>query len=195
MPFRPEDPGRRALLIALAAAVVAASVGALAVREQGAEERRLLEDRATTLANALESSLGEAMGEHRPESMRAILDAVARTDGVAGIGVADRSGALRKSAGDAPPGVAVAGRERFTWTDRRLVLVRPVENAAAASAATVARRGRTARSIFRQGTPGAFACTVAGMCVAASPMTTRAKQTASTVFSSRANCSSEIAAV
>jgi PAS domain S-box-containing protein len=119
---------RHAASVALASAVIASAVAALVVREHGAEERRLLEERAATLAKALESSLGEAMGEHRPESMGAILDAVARTDGVAGVGIADRSGALRKRAGDVPPGLAEPARGRFTWTERRLALLRPVAN-------------------------------------------------------------------
>src|SRR5690348_6240166 len=130
MPLRAPH-ARTAALVALAAAVVAFGAAALAVRERGAEERRLLEDRASTLADALESSLTEAMGEHRPESLGAISSALARTEGVAGLAIADRKGAVRHAAGAVPSHLPPPPRARFEWTSARLSLSRPVENAAA----------------------------------------------------------------
>ncbi len=129
--MRPIAPAaRNAALVGLASAVLATATGALVVREQGAEERRLLEDRANTLADALGSSLSEAMGEHRPESMTAILGALARTEGVAGIALADRAGVIRRTAGEVPSSVPPPASPSFAWSDRRLALSRPVENGA-----------------------------------------------------------------
>jgi PAS domain S-box-containing protein len=120
---------RRATLVALGAAVVAAVAGAFVVRQHAVEERLLLEERATTLANALESSLSEAMGEHRPESMRVILAAVGRTEGIVGVALTDRRGLVRHGAGKVPSLVEPPRSDAFTWTPERLTLARPVENA------------------------------------------------------------------
>ncbi len=119
---------RAAALAALLVAVVVALLGALEVRQQGQEGRRLLEDRAATLAEAVQGSLTEAMGQHRPETMGPILDAVARTEGVAGIGVVDRQGTMRRAAGEVPGQLAIPERAAFRWSDRRLTLARPVAN-------------------------------------------------------------------
>jgi len=102
MPFRASPAARNATLVVLAAAMVAALAGALIVRQHGDEERRLLEDRAATLADALGSSLTEAMEEHRPGSMGAILGALAHTEGVAGVAIADATGMVRHASGDVP---------------------------------------------------------------------------------------------
>jgi signal transduction histidine kinase/PAS domain-containing protein len=78
------------------------------------------------LAEALERSVTEAMTEHRPGSMAAILSAVARTDGVAGVALADAAGKVRFAAGEAPARVGSAGAPR--WTERRLVVEKPIDN-------------------------------------------------------------------
>ena len=128
MPFRVPASARSTILVVLVAAVLAATLGALEVRQQGQEQRRLLEDRATTLADALQSSLSEAMGEHRPETMGPIVDAVARAEGVAGIGITDRQGQFRRRAGEVPGQLEVPAQASFTWGPRRLALARPVAN-------------------------------------------------------------------
>jgi signal transduction histidine kinase len=119
---------RTAAPIVLAAAVVAALAAALVVRAQGREERRLLQDRAATLGDALAGSLSEAMQEHRPESMGAILGALARTEGVAGVAISDRTGVVRHSAGEVPSRLPPPAAAAYAWGERRLALSRPVEN-------------------------------------------------------------------
>jgi PAS domain S-box-containing protein len=122
---------RPVLIVALCVAVLLAAAGATVVRYQGQEERSTLEERAATLADAVQSSLTEAMGEHRPETMGPIVEAVRRTEGVAAIGIADDRGIVRRGAGDAPNVFTVPQRPRFDWTERRLTLTRAIDNAPA----------------------------------------------------------------
>ncbi len=119
--------GRTAALLIGVAAAVTAVAGLLLYRAEERSERALYEGRAATLAIALRSSLGEAMSEHRPESMQAVVTAVARTEGVAGLAVADRQGAVRYAAGIVPPRVDPAA-EGPSWSGARVALVRPVPN-------------------------------------------------------------------
>src|SRR5512141_682846 len=128
MSFPGSPVARSAALVVLAAAVVAALAGALLVREHGREERRLLEDRAATLAGALAGSLSEAMQEHRPGSMGAILGALARTEGVSGVAIADPAGVVRHAAGEVPPRLTPPARATYAWSERRLALSRPLDN-------------------------------------------------------------------
>ena len=93
---------RTALLLILVAAVVSVLAGALLQREEERSERALLETRAPRSREALEHSVTEAMTEHRPQSMAAILGAMALTDGVAGLALADAGGRVRYRAGEAP---------------------------------------------------------------------------------------------
>ena len=131
MPSPALPAARSAALVVLAAAVVAALAGAIIVREHGREERRLLEDRAATLADALAGSLSDAMQEHRPESMGAILGALARAEGVGAVAVSDAAGVVRHAAGDAPSSLPPPARAAYAWSERRVALSRPVENAPA----------------------------------------------------------------
>ena len=128
MPFLASPATRNAALVTLAAAVVASLAAAFIVRAHGDEERRLLEHRAATLADALEGSLSEAMHEHRPGSMNAILGALARTEGVAGVAIADSAGVFRHGSGDVPTHLTPPPRAMYAWGNR-LALTRPVENA------------------------------------------------------------------
>ncbi len=129
--------GRTAALLILAAAAVCGAAGFLLYRAEERSERALYEGRAATLAAALQSSLVEAMSEHRPESMQAIVAAVARTEGVAGLALADRRGIVRIAAGEVPERLDVAataparGRPAFAWAGARLRAVRPIANAVA----------------------------------------------------------------
>src|SRR5512143_3358583 len=134
MAFPGSPAARSAAVVVLAAAVVAALAGARIVREHGREERRLLEDRAATLAGALAGSLSEAMHEHRPGSMGAILGALARTEGVSGLAIADRAGVVRHAAGDVPSRIPPPARAAYAWSDRRLALTRPLDNGPACQA-------------------------------------------------------------
>jgi PAS domain S-box-containing protein len=131
MASRASPATRKAALVALASAIVAALAGAFIVRAHGNEDRHLLEQRAETLGDALGSSLSEAMQEHRPSSMDAILGALARTEGVAGVAITDRAGAIRHASGDVPDRVPPPARAAYAWSERRLALTRPVENAPA----------------------------------------------------------------
>ncbi len=117
---------RTALLLILVAAVVSVLAGALLQREEERSERALLETRASALAEALEHSVTEAMTEHRPQSMAAILGAMALTDGVAGLALADADGKVRYRAGEAPDRLGAAAERR--WSATRLVLTLPVVN-------------------------------------------------------------------
>ncbi|HYG66171.1 MAG TPA: ATP-binding protein, partial [Anaeromyxobacteraceae bacterium] len=91
-----------------------------------AAERRSLEERAAILAGSVERSLTEAMQDHRPESMRAIVAAVARTEGVAGVALGGPDGAVRFGAGDVPWHVE-PGRAGPEWSGDRLSLSRPIQ--------------------------------------------------------------------
>jgi PAS domain S-box-containing protein len=121
--------GRTALLLTLVAAAAIAGAGWWLARRQARAERELVEARAGVLADAVERSLAEAMGEHRPASMRVILDAVSRTDGVLGVAIAGRNGAVRYGAGSVPDGLGSPPEgTRVEWSEGRLALLRPVEN-------------------------------------------------------------------
>lgn len=121
--------GRTALFLILVAAAVSVLAGALLRRHEARAERALVETRAGALAEALEHSVTEAMIEHRPESMAAIVGAMALTDGVAGLALGDTSGRVRFRAGEAPDRLpASAGRQ---WSEDRLVLTTQVANATA----------------------------------------------------------------
>jgi len=119
---------------ALLTLVAAAGLGAAAVweaREQRVTQRGLVEARAAVLADAVVGALAEAMREHRPESMRAILDTVGRTEGVRAVAIAGRRGAVRFGVGEVPqaglgdPPAAAAA----TWEAGLLTLRRPLANA------------------------------------------------------------------
>lgn len=118
--------GRTAALLLLLAAALAAAAGAWLQRAEAAAERRLLEARASTLAEALEQSVGDAMAEGRRERMAAILEAIARTEGVAGVAVSGPGGKIAFAAGEAP--ARVEPLERPAWTERRLVVTKAVRN-------------------------------------------------------------------
>lgn len=120
--------GRTTLLLLLVAAAVSVVAGAVLRREEAQSERALLETRAGAIAEALERSLTEAMTEHRPDTMAAILGAVGRAGGVAGISLADAQGRVRLRAGEGPERLEVGPSLR--WTDTRLTVTRPVANAA-----------------------------------------------------------------
>jgi signal transduction histidine kinase len=124
--------GRTALLLLLVAAVVSGVAGAYLQAEEAHAERRLVEGRAGALAEALERSVTEAMAEHRPESMGAILAAVARTHGVAGAALAGADGAVRFTAGEAPARLGTAAERR--WTGSRFIVSNPIRNGPACRA-------------------------------------------------------------
>jgi PAS domain S-box-containing protein len=119
--------GRTAALLILVAAVLCTVAGASLWRHELAAERRSLEDRASVLASAVERSVTEAMQDHRPESMHAIIEAVARTDGVQGIALADTAGAVRFGTGEVPERVEPQELGPF-WTDERLALSQAIAN-------------------------------------------------------------------
>lgn len=121
--------GRTAVLLLVVAAVVSGVAGAYLQAEEAHAERRLVEGRASALAEALERSLTEAMEEHRPESMGAILAAVSRTQGVAGAALAGPDGRVRFAAGEAPSRLGFAAERR--WTETRFVHSSPIANAGA----------------------------------------------------------------
>ena len=120
--------GRTALLLLLVAAVVSGVAGVYLQREEARAERRLVEARAGALAEALERSVTDAMAEHRPESMGAILAAVARTHGVAAAALAGPDGQVRFAAGEAPERLGFAPERR--WTESRFVVSNPIQNGA-----------------------------------------------------------------
>ncbi|HUL60343.1 MAG TPA: ATP-binding protein [Anaeromyxobacteraceae bacterium] len=123
---------RTAALLVSVAAALAALGGAVLIWQQERAERRALEGRAAVLAEAIERSLTEAMDEHRPASMRAILGAVARTEGVAGVALADATGAVRYGAGEFPPRVDAS--PAAAWTPARVSLARAVAGGEACTA-------------------------------------------------------------
>lgn len=118
--------GRTALLLILVAAGVSVVAGAAMQQEEARSERALLTGRAEALAEAVERSATEAMSEHRPSSMEAIVLAMARTEGVAGLALADATGVVRFRAGEAPSRVKLEPGSRFGTA--RLELVRTIAN-------------------------------------------------------------------
>ncbi len=118
--------GRTALLLILVAAAVSVVAGAAMEREEARTERALLTGRAAALAEALERAVTEAMSEHRPSSMAAIVAAMARTQGVAGLALADSSGVVRFRAGEAPGRLLLEPASRFGTA--RMELVRTIPN-------------------------------------------------------------------
>jgi PAS domain S-box-containing protein len=121
--------GRTAALLILVAAVICSVAGALLWRHELATERRNVEERAAVLSSAVERSVTEAMQDHRPESMRAIIAAVARTEGVQGIALADAGGDVRFGTGEIPARVEPL-RLGATWSDDRLALATSIGNRA-----------------------------------------------------------------
>jgi nitrogen fixation/metabolism regulation signal transduction histidine kinase len=132
MRLLPGIAGRTALLLILVAGAVSAVTGAYLQREEVALERAQALGRAEALAESLQRSATEAMAEHRPASMAAIVAAVKGTPGVAGLALADREGRVRFRAGEAPDLLPLAPERRFG--PDRLTLARPVENGAACQA-------------------------------------------------------------
>ncbi len=120
--------GRTAALLILVAALVSGAAGWLLYRSEEKAERALLEDRAKTFSRALSGSLREAMQEHRPDSMQAILEAVVRTEGVVGAAIAGGTGAVRHGTGEYPARLALGQSEAPVWSGQRLTLTRPIAN-------------------------------------------------------------------
>jgi signal transduction histidine kinase len=120
-------PARRIALVLLPVAAGALATGVFLQRDDAAAERRLVEARADALAEALERAVTEAMAEHRPESMAAIVSAVARTHGVAAIVLAGPDGRPRHAAGEGAREVPLERARR--WTDERFVFSKPIPNA------------------------------------------------------------------
>jgi len=131
-PPRVGSAGRTAALLLLPAAALAAATGAWLQREDARAERRLLEGRAGTLAEALLQSVGDAMAEHHRERMASILEAIARTEGVAGVAIAGADGTVRFVAGEAPARVEAVAERR--WSEARLVVTKPISNEASCRA-------------------------------------------------------------
>ncbi|HSN89810.1 MAG TPA: ATP-binding protein [Anaeromyxobacteraceae bacterium] len=140
---RPGIAARTAGLLLLVALGASGLAGIFLVRAEERAERRLLEDRAATLASAVEKSLGEAMLEHRPASMLAVLGAMVRTEGVAGVALADTAGRVRFAAGEYPGSVATGAP--FAWTASRLSVSRPIANGPACRGC---HHGPTAGALF-----------------------------------------------
>jgi len=120
--------GRTAALLILLAAGLLLAGGAWLYRDERAFERRAVEDRGAALAAAVEGSLGEAMGAHRPESVQQIVSAVGRTEGVAGVAVADRGGRPRYATGAAPSHLPVPAGRTVAWDGGEVTVVSPVAN-------------------------------------------------------------------
>ncbi len=117
-----------ALLIGLASLLLLAGGAWLYVDERDSE-RRAVEVRASALAGALASSLDEAMGEHRTESLRDVVGAVGRTQGVAGAAIATRRGLPRWAVGQTPGQIPVPDAPVSSWTGSDLTHVLPLDNA------------------------------------------------------------------
>ena len=140
----PGVAGRTAAILILLAAGLLLAGGAWLYQDERASERRGVEVRAETLAGALEASLGEAMGEHRPATMREILAAVGRTEGVAGAAIATRGGLPRWTTGEVPGRVPVPRQAEISWSATQVTLVAPLANRPACHAchgATAAANG------------------------------------------------------
>jgi signal transduction histidine kinase len=125
----PGPAGRSAAFLVLAAGALATAAAFWLHEDDERTERRVLEGRAEAIAEALERSITEAMTEHRRERIAAIVAAIARSEGVAGLAVMDRAGAARYAAGEPPARAEEAPSRR--WSEARLVLTEPIPNALA----------------------------------------------------------------
>lgn len=121
--------GRSAAFLVLAAGAFATATAVWLHEDDERAERRVLEERAEAVAEAVERSVTEAMTEHRRERIAAIVAAVARSEGVAGLAVSDRAGRIRYAAGEVPTRLDPTPARR--WSEARLVLVEPVANGVA----------------------------------------------------------------
>ena len=120
--------GRTAAILIGLTSVLLLAGGAWLYLDERASERRAVVDRASTLAAALESSLDDAMDEHRATSLRDVVAAVGRTEGVVGATIATRGGLPRWSAGRAPDRVEVPTGRTATWVEQDLVYTAPLLN-------------------------------------------------------------------
>jgi signal transduction histidine kinase len=121
-----------AVLLVVSAGAAAAAAALWLHNDEVRAERRIVEGRAEMLAEALELSITEAMAEHRRESIGAVVEALALTEGVAGLAVAGADGGVRHSVGEAPARVEPAKAQ--VWSEGRLVLTRDVPNGASCRA-------------------------------------------------------------
>jgi signal transduction histidine kinase len=121
--------GRSAAFLVLAAGALATAAAFWLHEDDERAERRVLEERADAIAETLELSITEAMTEHRRERIAAIVAAIARSEGVAGLAVAGREGDVRYAAGEAPARLEDVPARR--WSEARLVLTEHIPNALA----------------------------------------------------------------
>jgi signal transduction histidine kinase len=120
---------RSAAFLVLAAGALATAAAFWLHEDDERAERRVLEERAGAIAEAVELAITEAMTEHRRERIAAIVAAIARSEGVAGLAVSGRDGVVRYAAGEAPARLDEAPARR--WSEARLVLAEPLPNAVA----------------------------------------------------------------
>ncbi|MBI5070194.1 MAG: PAS domain-containing protein [Deltaproteobacteria bacterium] len=121
---------RTSALLTLVAATGLAAAAVWEAGEQRRTERGHVEARAAVLADAVVGALAEAMGEHRPETMRPILETVGRTEGVRGVSISGRRGTVRFGVGQSPPdglGAPPSGATA-SWAAGLLILREPLAN-------------------------------------------------------------------
>jgi len=118
--------GWTALALLALAALGAAAAGAWHHLELSGHERRVVEGRASAIAEAVERSVSDAMVAHRSDALADLVEAVGRSAGVAGLALADADGRVRHAAGEPPEAVALEASRR--WAGDRFALVRPLEN-------------------------------------------------------------------
>jgi PAS domain S-box-containing protein len=118
-----------AILIALLATLLLAG-GAWLYADERATERRAVVERASTLAGALASSLDEAMEAHRATSLRDVVAAVGRTEGVVGAAIAGRSGQTRWTAGATPARIEIPPAPAAAWSGNEVVYAAPLPDSA-----------------------------------------------------------------
>jgi signal transduction histidine kinase len=118
--------GRSAAFLVLAAGALATATAFWLHEDDERAERRVFEGRAEAVAEALELSITEAMTEHRRERIAAIVEAIARSEGVAGLAVSGRDGNVHYAAGEAPARLDEVPARR--WSEMRFVLAAPVPN-------------------------------------------------------------------
>ena len=119
--------GRVAALLVVGVALSTGTLAWILYRTGRQAERAALEGRAEALSRIVASSLQETASQGHPGNLQPVLDALARTGGVAGLSIADSRGTTRLDAGEHPASLAV-GDDLLAWTGQRLTLTRPVAN-------------------------------------------------------------------
>ncbi len=117
---------RTAIALVASAAVLFGGAGLLQVRSYRESQRLSLEERANVVSDLVARTLVEAMTVEQPHQVRLVLEAIAASEGVAGLAIAFPRGTRTFTQGEVPLELPTAdGTPR--WTGDRLSITRPLQ--------------------------------------------------------------------